>query len=114
MTDTRPVMRQAPAQGRPGRKREWQHYLLGLNGSPPVHSIQYRVTPPPRATPHALIPSRRWNSRHAAATPDASRMALTTQTRVAPASSTESSVFNVMPPIANHGRLTFAAAQRTY
>jgi hypothetical protein len=37
-----------------------------------------------------------------------------THMRLAPAAKTSSSVRKLMPPMANHGMFTLAAAQRTY
>lgn len=56
----------------------------------------------------------RWrNSRQAAATSGAFRMADTTQMRVAPAASTESKLPRWRPPIANQGTARWSAAHRT-
>ena len=57
--------------------------------------------------------SRCRNSAHAFATSGALRMADTTQILFAPAANTASRVCKLIPPMANHGMLTFAAAQRT-
>lgn len=53
------------------------------------------------------------NSAHAFAASGAFRMAETTQIRFAPAASTASRVWRLMPPMANHGTVACAAAQRT-
>ncbi len=58
--------------------------------------------------------SLRRNSAHAFVTSGVLRMADTTQIRFAPAAKTSFRFFKLMPPIANHGTVTFAAAQRTY
>jgi hypothetical protein len=54
------------------------------------------------------------NSRQACAMSGAFRMADTTQIRCAPAANTSSRLCRLMPPLANHGMVTFAAAPRTY
>src|SRR3954447_9702966 len=52
--------------------------------------------------------------RQAPATSSAFRMADTTQMRRAPAANTSFVFTKLIPPIANQGMLTLAAAQRTY
>ena len=61
----------------------------------------------------AAMVNRRRNSAQAWAMSGALRMAETTQTRVAPAASTAARVCKLMPPMANHGTVALAAAQRT-
>src|SRR4051794_34491932 len=58
--------------------------------------------------------NRSLNFLHSAAILSVFRMAETTQMRRAPAARTSSSVWRLMPPMANHGAITFCAAQRTY
>lgn len=54
------------------------------------------------------------NLRQVAAMSSELRMAETTQTRCAPAARTSAMLLKFMPPIANQGIITFAAAHRTY
>ncbi len=74
-----------------------------------------RISPSGQAGNPALQAGgrRQANSRQAAATSGAFRMADTTQMRCAPAARTSSRFVRLMPPMANHGMLTCAAAQRT-
>src|SRR5258708_4339774 len=62
---------------------------------------------------HSFSERRSLNFRHSAAMSSAFRIAETTQTRRAPARSTASKLPKLIPPIANQGISTFAAAQRT-
>src|SRR5579872_2039510 len=54
------------------------------------------------------------NSRQACAMSGAFKMADTTQIPCAPAANTSPRFSRLMPPMANQGMVTFAAAQRTY
>src|ERR1051326_453876 len=64
---------------------------------------------------HRLFYLRRFlNLRQASATSWEFSMAETTQIRCAPAARTSLTFSRLIPPIANQGIFTFAAAQRTY
>src|SRR5687767_481349 len=98
----------------------------------PVGAIGFRTVPQPQSSTKIQLRTRNrlgilrcyvcrggfcerrdLNLRQASAMSDAFRIAETTQTRVAPASRTASRVWRLIPPMANHGISTIAAAQRT-